>query len=203
MKGVFEGEDINQYHVQCQSGLFSALTAKAYNKRNWLMWDKMAGNAHRHTFPFAAKVCPCQPRCAVLLRAFFGSAWGPLDTLAMGASADGSPERCLPCSTAHRLCCRGWCTPTFTRGKVGDTTGVTKALWQAGHALETCQCCKGPPLLTAVLKGSGSHECIQHALQMPLRSCPFRDLGRGMPASPAPSCSTLSEMGLVWECAGM
>lgn len=53
------------------------------------------------------------------------------------------------------------------------------------------------------LKESGGHECIQHALQMPLRSCPSGDLGRGMPGSPAPSCSAPSEMGPFWERAEM
>lgn len=46
------------------------------------------------------------------------------------------------------------------------------------------------------LKESGGHECIRHALQMPLRSCPFGDLGRGMPGSPA------AQPCQKWACSG-
>lgn len=56
-----------------------------------------------------------------------------------------------------------------------------------------------PPLWRG-LQGRVSHQGPQPALQMLLQP---RDLGGGMPASPAPSCSALSEMGPFWPLAEM
>lgn len=121
-------------------------------------------------------------------------------------SSTFSRKHSFPAGLTRKDKCRSRLSSQVLKITAGETEVLFCSLGKCFSPVKWArELCQGAPLLWQCLKGCVRHECVQRALQMPPQPLPkpVGDLRRGMPGPPAPSCSALSEMGLLWWCAEM